>query len=103
MAGGNKGHGHLQGSCGVPWAQPHQRHGVLGSQRKGSRRQVLTVPHPNHCGNLLFYVFTSLAPMHPHCFHNSALLNLEFMPLEVVCKIIHVGEYENFSGARSLD
>lgn len=45
-----------------------------------------------------------MSDTHPSCFHNnSAVPDVEIMPFEVVCKIICVGEYENFSGARSFD
>lgn len=43
-----------------------------------------------------------LALVHPAVSYNSVVLNLEFMPFEVVRKIIHVGEYEHLSGAKSL-
>lgn len=56
-------------------------------------------PHPNHCCNLRCHMFTSWPPTHPCYFHNnSAVLNAEFMPFEAVCKILCVGEYENFLG-----
>lgn len=91
------------GSCGP---RPTKGMGVLGSQEEGLKKagpdrgtRPASDPHPNHLLQPPILCVHLLAPGHPRCFHNSALLNLEFMPSDVVCKIIHVGEYETFSGA----